>query len=363
MSWLQNFINFLQTDVKDENETKEMAVLLRIMCCIFIIYFFVIGITIASLKHYILGLLCVGAIGLLVGAFILTYENHTIGGNVMLNSVLLFFPAIFGFFMGYSMDFHIMTFLNILIVYYNKTEHMYVKRFYTFGLGILLIFLAEIYEGVGLARVPSGAHQLFIQSFNIFIFTTSIGIIAYSYCGKFNNAEEKLKRINENLERMANIDPLTNLSNRRHMNEHMEGLLYEFNHSGKIFTIAIGDIDFFKKVNDTYGHDTGDYVLSSVAAQFTKHMKGKGHVARWGGEEFLFTFENMNIDAAAASLNELRKTIEKMPMHFKEYDFHITMSFGMEEFNDRLGVEATINRADDKLYKAKQGGRNRVVTL
>ena len=178
---------------------------------------------------------------------------------------------------------------------------------------------------------------------------------------KFNQAEDKLRRINENLERMANIDTLTGLSNRRHMNEYLAGLVFEYNRSNKVFTMAIGDIDFFKKVNDTYGHDTGDYVLSTAAALFKKFMKDKGHVARWGGEEFLFAFENMDLDKAYRFLDELRHEIEKTPMDFKEFHFNITMTFGIEEFNPRLGIESTINRADGKLYKGKQGGRNRVV--
>ena len=69
----------------------------------------------------------------------------------------------------------------------------------------------------------------------------------------------------------------------------------------------------------------------------------------------------MNLEKAALQMDELRHIIEDLPMEFKEYNFHITMTFGMEEFNDRLGVEATINRADEKLYQGKTGGRNRVV--
>lgn len=353
--------NFIMTDVKNKNETKELAVLIRLTCLIFALYYLVVGVALAFLQHYYLSLIMICAIGFLVGAFICTYENHTLLGLILLNIVIIVFSSLLAFFVGFDMGFHIPIFLNILLIYFNKSKHMTAKKIYTIALCVYLMYLTQFCDAWNVRSVPAGFPRIFVQSLNILVCSVTIGSVAYSYCNKFNQAEEKLRRINENLERMANLDTLTGLSNRRHMNEHMKTLVYEFNRSGKVFTIAIGDVDFFKKVNDTYGHDTGDYVLSTLANQFTIFMHNKGHVARWGGEEFLFAFENMDIDKAYKHMDELRRKIEALPMHFKEYDFKITMSYGMEEYNDRLGVEATINRADAKLYKAKTGGRNQVV--
>lgn len=359
--WIENIKDFLLADVKDENETKEMAVLIRLTCFIFAIYYFIVGVTIAFIQHYFLGLGLIAAIGLLAAAFICTYENHTTLGLIVLNAVILIFSSVLALFVGFDMDFHIAIFLNIMLIYFNKSEKMYLKRFYVIFICIYLMVLTQFCDVFCNSVVGEGFIRIFIRSFNLMLFTLGLGISAYSYCMKFNQAEDKLRAINDNLERMANYDPLTTLPNRRHMNDRLSELVFGYNKSGKIFTIAIGDIDFFKKVNDTYGHDTGDYVLSSVANQLKKFMKDKGVVARWGGEEFLFAFENLTIDKAYEQLDQLRKIIEGWPMKFKEYDFNVTMSYGMEEFNDRLGVEATIKRADDKLYKAKTGGRNQVV--
>lgn len=353
--------SFILTDVKNRKETKELAVLIRLTCMIFALYYLVIGISIAYLQRYYLGLILIAAIGFLVGSFILTYENRTNIALILLNATLLIFSSLLSVNLGFEMDFHICIFLNILLVYFNKTENMVGKRIYVIGLCIYMMCLTQFCDAYGHMVVNTSNARLFLQSINVLVLCGTFGAIAYSYCMKFNQAEEKLRKINENLERMANLDTLTGLSNRRHMNEYMNELVFEYNRSGKIFTIAIGDIDFFKKVNDTYGHDTGDYVLSTVANKFTDYMKGKGHVARWGGEEFLFAFENMNIDKAFKHLDELRTIIQNTPMKFKEFDFNVTMTYGMEEFNDRLGIEATINRADGKLYKGKEGGRNRVV--
>lgn len=358
--WVSAFNSFIMTDVKNKKETKELAVLIRLTCIIFAIYYLVIGISIAFFQHYYLGLFLVAAIGLLVGTFILTYENRTSLALILLNIIIIIFSTTLAIQVGYEIDFHICIFINILLVYFNKSDKMKLKKFYCIALCIFLMCLTQFCEAWTYKELASGA-KIYLRTINMLLVSVSLAITAYSYCMKFNQAEEKLRKINDNLERMANLDTLTGLSNRRHMNEYMTDLVFEYNRSGKTFTIAIGDIDFFKKVNDTYGHDTGDYVLTSVANQFTKYMNGKGHVARWGGEEFLFAFENMPLEKAAKSLDELRLIIQNTPMKFKEYNFNVTMTYGMEEFNDRLGIEATINRADNKLYKGKEGGRNRVV--
>lgn len=358
---ITNFINFIFTDVKNKKETKELAVLIRLTCIIFALYYIVVGITIAFLQHYYLGLMLIGAISLILGAFICTYEDHTTLALVLLNAIIIVCSTLLALYVGFDMDFHIPIFLNILLIYYNKTKRMALKHIYTVAICTYLMCITQFCEAMSHAVVSSSGARIFIQSLNMLVVSLTIGSTAYSYCMKFNQAEEKLRRINDNLERMANLDTLTGLSNRRHMNEHLTQLTFEYNRSGKIFTLAIGDVDFFKKVNDTYGHDTGDYVLSTLASMFTSYMKDKGHVARWGGEEFLFSFENMTIEKASKCLDELRARIEATPMHFKEYDFKVTMSYGMEEYNDRLGIESTITRADNKLYKAKTTGRNKVV--
>ena len=358
---LDRITGFILQDVKNEKETKDMAVLLRMSCMIFALYYLVTGTVIAFMQHYVLGLLTIGAILLLITAFICTYEDHTFISLILVNAVLLVFSILLCLYLGFPLQFQLPLFLNILLVYFNKTEHMMLKRFYAVAIMLIEMFVAEICDAFPFQADPAYGFRIFFQTFNMMVFALSLLAISYCYCTKFNQAEDKLRRINDNLERMANIDTLTGLSNRRHMNEYLAGLVFEFNRSGKTFTLAIGDIDFFKKVNDTYGHDTGDYVLSTAAGIFSRFMSDKGHVARWGGEEFLFAFENADMEKAFRYLDELRRQIEKTPMDFKEYHFNITMTYGCEEFNSRLGTEATINRADAKLYKGKQGGRNQVV--
>ena len=160
---------------------------------------------------------------------------------------------------------------------------------------------------------------------------------------------------------MASTDALTTLPNRRVMNEHLTMLAYTYERTNSPFVIAIADIDFFKKINDTYGHEAGDFVLKSLAQIFKETMAGKGRVARWGGEEFLFVFENASGAQARNVLEIMRIGIEQNPFRFKDEEIHITLTFGVEDYSLVDGVEATISKADTKLYQGKTTGRNKVV--
>ena len=127
------------------------------------------------------------------------------------------------------------------------------------------------------------------------------------------------------------------------------------------FCIAMGDIDLFKQVNDTYGHNCGDQVLKSLAVLFVEKTIGLGHVCRWGGEEFFFFLPEMNLDEASELLNEIKVAVSKLPIMYNDEAHHVTMTFGVEEYDYRSSLEELVKRADDKLYYGKNHGRNQVV--
>ncbi|MBO6215909.1 MAG: GGDEF domain-containing protein, partial [Lachnospiraceae bacterium] len=172
------------------------------------------------------------------------------------------------------------------------------------------------------------------------------------------DSERKLIQYNEKLKTMAGIDALTGLMNRRSINETFEALLHE---NTQCITVAMGDIDFFKKVNDTRGHDCGDYVLKTLGGMFLDFMKDKGYASRWGGEEFVLIFVNINGDDAYFMMDQFRKKIENTEFEFFSHKFNITMTFGVEEYSPRFGAEEAIKKADEKLYLGKEAGRNRVI--
>lgn len=126
-------------------------------------------------------------------------------------------------------------------------------------------------------------------------------------------------------------------------------------------SLIICDIDFFKKVNDTYGHNAGDAVLKHTAEILGRNCPSGAEVYRWGGEEFIIALPDKNLAGAAETAEKLRLAMEKSVCRFEELEIKVTMSFGCTEIDPEKSVENNISDADEKLYKAKESGRNRVI--
>ncbi len=168
--------------------------------------------------------------------------------------------------------------------------------------------------------------------------------------------------LQRSMRNMMESDPLTGLFNRRSAQRKLGPIIGKAKNSSESFCISIGDIDFFKHVNDTYGHDAGDDVLVRVADTIREHMKNCGFVARWGGEEFLMVFDRTSLIMAENSLWGLLDKIRAMEIRYDNYIIKVTMSFGVSEWDKEESVDSLIKSADDKLYYAKNNGRNRVVS-
>ena len=164
------------------------------------------------------------------------------------------------------------------------------------------------------------------------------------------------------LKKLVERDPLTNLNNRRSGNVKFEQIRRAADKYGQVYCIAMGDIDFFKKVNDTYGHDAGDAVLKEVARILSDRMAGKGTVVRWGGEEFLFIIEDMKLEEAKAHMWNILREIRATSIDYGAQTIRFTMSYGLVEGDPNKSADAEITAADELLYFAKESGRNRVIT-
>lgn len=162
----------------------------------------------------------------------------------------------------------------------------------------------------------------------------------------------------------SHMDALTGLQNRRgffdYCWEHFEQ--EEAGDSMSSVSLIMCDIDFFKKVNDTYGHNAGDAVLVHVADTLRNTLPPQCHAVRWGGEEFVLLLENMNLEQAADHTEKIRQKIEKSVCTFDKQDIHITMSFGVKQWDSEKTAAVNIGQVDDRLYQAKTSGRNRVVS-
>ncbi len=164
------------------------------------------------------------------------------------------------------------------------------------------------------------------------------------------------------LRNLVEQDTLTELNNRRFADKHLKQTQMNANTYGNHFVVAIGDIDLFKSVNDTYGHDCGDVVLKRVASVLKNHMIGKGFVARWGGEEFLFLYDNLELGAARAETEKLLQEIRSMAVDYEGQTVRITMTFGLAEGGVNTSIRTLLQTADAKLYEGKESGRNRIIS-
>lgn len=159
-------------------------------------------------------------------------------------------------------------------------------------------------------------------------------------------------------------DPLTRIGNRRYVKANLGRIMEKSESTGVRYSVALGDIDFFKKVNDTYGHNAGDDVLKTVASTLREHMQGQGFAARWGGEEFILVYDKIGAEEAYEQTDRLREKVGGLVIPSEGFEIRVTMSFGVAEGHRAEGegaIETLVEEADERLYFAKQNGRNRVV--
>ncbi len=163
---------------------------------------------------------------------------------------------------------------------------------------------------------------------------------------------------------MAITDQLTGLHNRRYMSRHLDTLLKSGATSSKPISFLIMDIDYFKAVNDTHGHDAGDDVLREFANRISANIRGMDLACRYGGEEFVVVMPDTDIAFAYTVAERLRQSVEKTPFPIARapHQIHVTISIGMAA---TTGVSDTaedlLHRADQALYRAKREGRNKVI--
>lgn len=165
------------------------------------------------------------------------------------------------------------------------------------------------------------------------------------------------------LKAKAMTDALTGLVNRWGLETLLLQEIRQAKETGKALSIIMADIDYFKKINDTYGHLVGDNVIKMFAATLTDFVKGRDLVVRYGGEEFLMVLPDTPLAGAMALSRKMRSFLENMKWKRKEDGSSlgkITLSFGVSEYRPDEPIEALIHRADQALYFSKQNGRNRV---
>ncbi|TVQ74541.1 MAG: GGDEF domain-containing protein [Oceanospirillales bacterium] len=172
----------------------------------------------------------------------------------------------------------------------------------------------------------------------------------------------QLRQSAEDAHVKSRTDPLTGLPNRLAYDQRFNEELARFNRYGTVFSLCVADIDYFKRINDDYGHLAGDKVLRLMARILKNQLRNVDFIARFGGEEFVILMPSTDADAARVAAEKVRQTIETSPFNFQSNPVKITMSFGITQVEEEDSVSSMFARADKAMYTAKQEGRNRVNT-
>jgi diguanylate cyclase (GGDEF)-like protein len=276
--------------------------------------------------------MCVACLVVMYGIY---YANEVRGLFISMYILIL----LFGIFRLYTRQFlfvsafALLTYgvdIVLLNIFRSQYIHLKIECFQWFGMAIVLISVSFIGGNISSIRRELSVSHKKLQS--------------------------SLKVIRE----MAIHDDLTGFYNRHHLMDLIDSEHNRSVRTGSIFSLAIIDIDKFKNINDTYGHQIGDQVLRTFAAVIRSILRKTDFCGRYGGEEFLIVLTQTDLRAANVFAERIRECVENSFFLDLGPNSRVTVSLGLTEHRIEENIEKTISRADDALYRAKKGGRNRV---
>lgn len=224
--------------------------------------------------------------------------------------------------------------------------------FVTASAGMAVSFGSGFYMGPTYAMpisIKSFIHVL--NLFSAFVITSIVAMIFSFISRKFQ----------DRLLRESRTDNLTKIFNRKRATEFLLREFSRYQRGDAEFALSIGDIDDFKKINDTYGHQTGDTVLIKAAQTMRAILRQQDIIARWGGEEFLFILPDTSLDQGIQAVEKLRFALSDLFFEENGHTFQISMTFGIASARQENDPEKIIKLADDALYQGKESGKNRIV--
>lgn len=204
--------------------------------------------------------------------------------------------------------------------------------------------------------------QLFFAAGLLIASALLLAALWRGYTDKRNLEEELLSRNSKledalnTIQKLASVDSLTGLLNRRAFHDIARQALEHKRRTDSPISLALGDVDQFKKVNDNYGHAVGDEVLSEIASRLTNSLRGTDVVVRWGGEEFLCFFPTTDLPAAMTLVEKLRLAVNAYPVSTAFGEFNVSITFGLAQVDN--DIHDAIRRADKALYEGKRMGGN-----
>ncbi|GGQ21681.1 GGDEF domain-containing protein [Shewanella litoralis] len=224
----------------------------------------------------------------------------------------------------------------------------------TIFLSIICIIMFLPQQWVNHAQYSNAFVLRLIISFLTMSFLSAL--YEYSRMQSYKNALELSRQYQE----LAMRDPLTKLANRRNAAAILEQEKSRLQRNNEPLSVLLCDLDHFKLVNDKYGHNGGDMVLTELSALFKEQVRQQDCVARWGGEEFLIILPQTSAEQASIIAEKIRSSVEQFTINFVKHQIRVTISIGISQLVEDQTIDELINNADKCLYQAKTLGRNRV---
>lgn len=362
MGLFERFSNYIEQDVDNYKASKTTAVIFRVSSIVVGIYFILITALASNIKIWPIAFPAAAFTLVSAFSFFMTYNNRVKAAAVICTSVLFVWSMWCIIFLGHGTGADYIILVIILMLAASEIVSIRVEL-------IISLFMLAVYLVVSVILAFKGPRyeidslqNVIFNSVNMTAGFALTILIAYNFAETSKKLVKTLRASGEKLDRLASHDPLTGLKNRRAMMDYLVATNEETGGGSKSpVTVAIGDIDFFKRFNDCYGHDCGDEVLKQLSALFIDYMDGKGEVARWGGEEFLFVFADADVNQAVILMENLVHKIRLMSVRYGGETLRITMTFGVTQLDASQTIDSCISNADRKLYIGKQNGRNRIV--
>ena len=356
---LHKAVQFISKDTSEPNESPKLIVVIRVLVLSMLFYIVLNSIIYISMLNNIgIAILVVSFLTYLY-IFRMSYRYKTTNVVYTLNLCTIAWVIVNLYYFGW--DIGVQHFLLVLLVlcFYSGYSQYQFKISVAVVLCLLRIYLFFFCQSKNpVVTLPAMTINI-LQIMNTLAIFWCISTIVYVFSKDSQALEGKLIDYNNQLLGQANTDALTGLYNRRKAMEYLGKLLVPSNH--EFTSICICDIDFFKKVNDNYGHDVGDTVLQGIAKTMKTTLDKKSFIARWGGEEFLLVFPSCNGDEALYHLEELKNNIKSLQFHVGEKTFSVAMTFGLTEYDFHSDIDSALKEADEKLYMGKENGRDQIV--
>ena len=353
-------LNFVNKFLEKENGNKQRYRLIYsfglVIHAFYAIAFYCLGVTPLFIFN------CFSTLMYLIGALFIKNNKLTLMWVALLYGEIVahgvFTAVILGWNFGFSMYCMAIIPLSYFVTYMDKNmpKPLLVSTLLAV-INITIMFVARIYcySHDPLFPLPMEVARL-ISVVNMIIADAIHIIFSMLYITEIRGNTAQLKQKNEELNFLANYDSLTSLRNRHHMAD----VFAEYEKSTKPYCVILGDIDDFKRINDTYGHAAGDLVLKRISEIISKAVGDKGVVCRWGGEEIL-TIISGNLEDCFDLNEKIRLRIQNMNIPFERKEIHVTMTYGFADYGEAMTIEKLISIADSRLYKGKKNGKNQTV--